>query len=196
MLKKNEAELGTDENLINERRNQFELTKQKLRRRGAEDILTLDHCCFSAKKVWISFFHSLFSLFLAVFWIVGTDSFAAQSLASICCSLIHSQLNHLNLKYVSLFFSFLQPDFNFCEKPKTILFAVLNFNRWWGCHCLLPWWTLECHYLRMIWCLLPWFFCQYHYQMHSAVTLEINCAPILYCVWCQVHLAVSSIWWE
>jgi hypothetical protein len=33
MLKKNEAELGTDENLINERRNQFELTKQKQRSR-------------------------------------------------------------------------------------------------------------------------------------------------------------------
>jgi hypothetical protein len=47
----NEVELGTDENLINERRNQFELTKQKLRSRGAEDVSILDHCCFSAKKV-------------------------------------------------------------------------------------------------------------------------------------------------
>jgi len=47
----NEAELRIDENLINERRNQFELTKQKLRSIGAEDVLTLDHYCFSVKKV-------------------------------------------------------------------------------------------------------------------------------------------------
>jgi hypothetical protein len=40
MLEKNEAELKTDENLINERRNQFELTKQKLRSRGVEEQKT------------------------------------------------------------------------------------------------------------------------------------------------------------
>jgi hypothetical protein len=190
--------LGTDENLINERRNQFELTKQKLRSRGAEDVLTLDHCCLCAKKVWISFFHSLFSLFLAVFWIASTQPnrwHQFQSLASIRYSLIHSQPNHFNLRYVSLSFIFCSPIS--ISAKKTILFAVLNVNRWWGCHCLLPWWTLECRYLCMIWCLLPWFFCQYHYQVHSAVILQITVHIVLcWICWCQVHSAVSSIWWD
>jgi len=41
--------LGTVANLINERGNQ--LFETQLRSRGVEDVLTLDRCCFSAKKV-------------------------------------------------------------------------------------------------------------------------------------------------
>ena len=89
--------------------------------------MTLDHCCFSAKKVWISFFHSLFSLFFAVFWIIGTDSFAAQLLASISIagidSLFFDSFAAQSPQVCFSVFSFLQPDFNFCEKKKTILFV-------------------------------------------------------------------------
>jgi hypothetical protein len=118
----------------------------------AEDVLTIDRCCFSAKKVWISFFHSLFSLFFVVFsflnyWhrflrspIAGINF---NSLASIHYSLIHSQPSHL--MYVSLArflhqfmsFFFYNSISTSAKKMRTLLFAVFNVNRWW---------TLECCY--------------------------------------------------
>jgi hypothetical protein len=129
------------------------------------DVWGADRYCFSVKKVWISFFHSLFSLFLAVFWIIGTDSFAAQLLASIRCLLIHLQPSHL--RYVSLarflhqFLSFL-----FCRpistSAKKINHAVFNVNRWW---------TLECCYHGFV---CVWFDAYYIWMQGGFPTQELH----------------------
>ena len=189
--------MRTVANLINERGNQ--LFETQLRNRGVEDVLTLDRYCFSAKKVWISFFHSLFSLFLTVFWITGTDSFAAQLLASISIagidSLFFDSFAAQSPQVCFSVFSFLQPDFNFCEKKKTILFVydlmmigLSLFITMMNSRMSLPWFCL-----CMIWCLLSWFFCQYHYQVHSVVILQITMHIVLcWICWCQLHSAVST----
>jgi hypothetical protein len=86
-----------------------------------------------------------------------------QLLALIRCSLIHSQLNHL--RYVSLSFLFYSLIL-ISTKKKTMLFAVLNVNRWWGCHCLLPWWTLACCYHDSV---CVWFDANYHDSFANSI---------------------------
>jgi hypothetical protein len=92
-------------NLINKKINFNRWGAEEQRR--AEDVLIivvslrkrLDSCFCSR----IFFFHSLFSLFLAVFW---TCSSGIILLFFDSVALIHSQPSHLNLRYVSLFFLF------------------------------------------------------------------------------------------
>ena len=173
--------MGTVANLINERGNQ--LFKTQLRSRRRLHSWSLLFLCEKGLNLLLS---------LSVFFILGRflnywHRFLRSPIAGMNFNRWHRFvllwfIFSSHLRYVSLSFLFCNPISISAKKIKTLLFAVLNVNRWWGCHCLLPWFCL-----CMIWCLLPWFFCQYHYQVHSAV-ITVLCA---YCIVLNLLMSIA-----